>query len=136
MGGIAFLVALLAVTDLWYAGPPFFNAVMAARHGILNLPALVLGAVGIWVGGLFALAAGTLTREPPALPDRAATMGWTIVVFVAVLAIVVMRRPEVEERLPPEARRALDGRFILIGAVVATAVFFAAGYVPSLTGAH
>jgi hypothetical protein len=132
VGGIAFLVALLALVDFWYAAPPFLGAVMDARHGILNVPSLVLGAVGMWVGGLFALAAGTLTQQPPGLPDRVATMAWTVTVFVVVLAIVLMRRPDVEEQLPPKLRRALDGRYIVLGALITTGVLFAAGYMQGL----
>jgi hypothetical protein len=125
VSGIAFIVVLLSLTAFWYGGRPFLSAAFYARHGILHVPALVLGALGLWVGGLLALAAGTLTREPPAMPDRTAIMGWTVVVFAAVLAIVVMRRPDVEERLPEKTRRALDGRYVALGAVIAVAVLFA-----------
>lgn len=136
VGGIAFLLALFALTDFWYSGRPFLSAVLDARYGILNVPALVLGAVGVWIGGLFALAAGTLMQVRPALPDRTVTMGWTFVMFVVVLAIVVLRRPEVEERLPVEMRRALDGRYIVVGAVFTTGVLYAAGYLQELIGAR
>jgi hypothetical protein len=129
VGGTAFLVALFSLLAFWYGARPFVNAVLFARYGILHVPALVFGAVGIWVGGGLALAAASLAREPPALPDRAAMMGWTIVVFVAVLAVVVLRRPEVEERLPARTRRILDGRYFALGAIIVLLAIFVAGLI-------
>ena len=127
MGGIAFLVALFSLLAFWYGGRPFVSAVLIARYGILHVPALTLGAVGIWVGGLLALAAASLAREPATLPDRATMMGWTIVVFVAVLAVVVLRRPDVEERLPAKTRRILDGRYFALGAIIVALAILIAG---------
>ena len=128
MGGIAIVAALLSVTSFWYGGLAFVRAVAWARYGVLNVPALVIGAAELWTGGLLGLAAGTLVREPPALPDRVMIIGWTVVVFVAVLAIMVLRRPEVEAQLPERTRRAMDGRFVALGALVALAVLFVFGY--------
>jgi len=129
VGGIAFLVVLFSLLAFWYGLRPFVTAVRFARHGILHVPALVFGAVGIWVGGLLALVAWTLTREPSTIPDRATMMGWTIVVFVAVLAVVVLRRPDVEERLPQKTRRMLDGRYFALGAIIVLLAIFAAGLI-------
>jgi hypothetical protein len=126
--GVAIVAAVLSVTSFWYGGIAFVAAVVWARYGILNVPALVIGAMELWVGGLLGLAAGTLVREPPALPDRQSIAGWSVVMFVAVMAVMLMRRPEVEAELPASVRRAMDGRFIALGAVAAAVVLFVFGY--------
>ena len=128
VGGIAMIAAVLSVTSFWYGGTIFVVAVRWARYGIVNVPALVVGAVELWVGGLLGLAAGTLMRQPPSLPDRQSMVGWTIVIFAAVSAVVVMRRPDVEASLPVSTRRAMDGRFIALGALAAVAGLFIFGY--------
>jgi hypothetical protein len=126
--GVAIVAAVMSVASFWYGGNAFIAALMWARFGVLNVPALVIGAVELWAGGLLGLAAGTLVREPPAMPDRPLIIGWTVVIFVAVLAVVVMRRPEIEDALPERMRRMMDGRYIAIGALVAAVVLFVSGY--------
>jgi hypothetical protein len=128
MGGVAIMAAVMSVMSFWYGGTAFVGCLMWARFGVLNVPALVIGALELWVGGLLGLAAGTLVREPPALPDRAFIIGWTVVIFAAVLGVMVLRRPEVEELLPERMRRTLDGRYIALGALAAAIVLFATGY--------
>jgi hypothetical protein len=44
------------------------------------------------------------------------------------LAVVVLRRPEIEEALPERTRRMMDGRYIILGALAAAIVLFVAGY--------
>ena len=128
MGGIAIVAAVMSVSFFWYGGTTFVGCFMWARLGVLHVPALVIGAMELWVGGLLGLAAGTLVREPPTLPDWTLITGWTVVIFAGVLAVMVMRRPEVEETLPAATRRILDGRYIALGALAAAAVLFVAGY--------
>jgi hypothetical protein len=125
MGGIAFLVLLIALWAFWSGARPFLYALIWARHGVLHVPALALGALGLWGGGILALLAGTLTREPPAMPDEKILIGWTIIIAIAVLTVALMRRPDVEERLPEKTRRLLDGRYVAVGAVVAVLLLFA-----------
>jgi hypothetical protein len=128
VGGIAIVAAVLSVTSFWYGGVAFITCLMWARFGVVHVPALVIGAMELWAGGLFGLAAGTLVRTPPALPDRSLIIGWTVVIFAGVLAVMVLRRPEVEELLPERTRRIMDGRYIALGALGAAVVLFAAGY--------
>jgi hypothetical protein len=128
MSALAIVAAVMSVMSFWYGGRAFAYCVIWARYGVLHVPALVIGAMQLWAGGLFGLAAGTLVREPPAMPDRPLIMGWSIVIFAGVLAVVVMRRPEVEEMLPEGTRRMLGGRYIVFGALAAAIVLFVAGY--------
>ena len=128
MGGVAIVAAVLSVVFFWYGGVAFMRCLIWARFGVLHVPALVIGAMQLWAGGLLGLAAGTLVRTPPALPDRPLIIGWTVVIFSGVLAVMVMRRPEVEEQLPERTRRIMDGRYIVLGALAAAVVLFVAGY--------
>ncbi|MBV8581242.1 MAG: hypothetical protein JOZ86_11515 [Candidatus Eremiobacteraeota bacterium] len=129
MDGLAFLVGLFALAALWDAVRPLWRALWFARHGVLDGPGLVVGAAELWVGGMLALAAGTLDRVPPSLPGRPVLFVWTGLVFALVLAIVVARRHEVEEQVPEELRRALDARFVALGALAAVVVLVLMGYV-------
>jgi hypothetical protein len=119
---------MVAGTAFWYGFGPFLTAILFARSGILHVTALVVGATQVWVGGMFALAAGTTLRDPPALPDPQLIWVWTGSIFAIVLALVLSRRREVEEQLDPAVRRDLGNKYIAIGAVVAIGVLVITGY--------
>lgn len=127
----ACVVAIFAATSLWYGARMGFAVASWARAGILNIPALVVAAVELWTGGLFAFAGGTLSRRVPALPDRLTIMLWTAAVFTLVGAVVISRRPDVEARLSPRLRKRLGGRFVLAGVVAATVVLAVTGFLTS-----
>ena len=104
-------------------------ALIDAAHGVVNVRALTIGASYVWTGGALALAAGTLLRTPPQLPDEAMFLEWTALVLVIVLiATVVLRRQHVEDALPKDVRRRNDGRYVGLGAVAAAVVLIAYAY--------
>jgi hypothetical protein len=125
---VPLILAIFAGTALWYGLRPFLTAIVFARLGLVHVPALVLGASQVWVGGMFAFAAGTTLREPPALPDQQLIFVWTGSIFAIVLALVLSRRREVEEQLDPAVRRQLGNKYIAIGALVAIGIFIVTGY--------
>jgi len=125
---VSLILALFAGTAFWYGMRPFMTAIVFARLGLVNVPAIVVGATQVWVGGMFALAAGTTLREPPGLPDQQLIFVWTGSIAAIVLALVLSRRREVEEQLDPAIRRQLGNTYIAIGALVAIGVLIVTGY--------
>jgi len=122
VGDLWMLVGILAGGILWQGVRPVAIAVQSARHGFVHVPALVIGAVSLWVGGMLAFLAGALARDPPRFPDRALLIGWTAVIFGTVAVVVASRRGDAEAALPERERRAIGGRYIALGALAAAAV--------------
>jgi divalent metal cation (Fe/Co/Zn/Cd) transporter len=125
---VSVILVIFAGTAFWYGFGPFLQAIVFARAGLVHVPALLLGATYVWAGGMFALAAGTTLRVPPTLPDPQVILVWTGLIFSIVLALVLSRRREVEERLDPSVRRQLGNKYIAIGAILAIGLFIVTGY--------